>query len=123
MSAQPKTPVTDIPSWVREIQEALIGSLGRNPERATPRELALALSLTARRRVLERMVATEARHAGAKRVGYLSMEFLMGRSLENSLINLGLYEVAARAVQELGTDLDALAAFEPDAALGNGGLG
>jgi glycogen phosphorylase len=123
VSALPKTPATDVPAWVREIHDQLVGALGRNPERATPRELARALALTTRRRVLERLVATEARQGGAKRVGYLSMEFLMGRSLENSLSNLGLHDVARRATAELGVDLDALSELEPDAALGNGGLG
>ncbi len=114
---------TEVAGWVKEIREALVGALGRNPSRATPRELAHAMALTTRRRILERMVQTEELHSGHKRVGYLSMEFLMGRSLENNLINLGLYETAQAALQELGADLDAVSQLEPDAALGNGGLG
>ncbi|MCI8650123.1 MAG: glycogen/starch/alpha-glucan phosphorylase [Anaerotruncus sp.] len=58
-----------------------------------------------------------------KRVYYLSMEFLMGRSLKNSLYNLDIQEPMAQALQELGIDLERMYALEPDAGLGNGGLG
>ncbi|PKP74659.1 MAG: glycogen phosphorylase [Alphaproteobacteria bacterium HGW-Alphaproteobacteria-6] len=59
----------------------------------------------------------------AKRVHYLSMEFLIGRILDDAAINLGLQEVARTAMAELGQDYGALIEDEPDAALGNGGLG
>jgi len=58
-----------------------------------------------------------------KKVYYMSMEFLMGRSLKNSLYNLGIQEAAAGALKELNVDLEKLYALEPDAGLGNGGLG
>ncbi|MDQ3555348.1 MAG: glycogen/starch/alpha-glucan phosphorylase, partial [Gemmatimonadota bacterium] len=61
--------------------------------------------------------------AGAKRVYYLSLEFLMGRTLGNALLNLGLENATAEALQEMGIDLEALEEREPDAGLGNGGLG
>jgi starch phosphorylase len=63
------------------------------------------------------------REQDAKRLYYLSMEFLMGRALGNNLTNLGLYDEARAVVTELGVDLEELQALEPDAALGNGGLG
>src|SRR5207302_4745766 len=63
------------------------------------------------------------REQDAKRLHYLSMEFLMGRSLGNNLINLGLYDEARGVVSELGVDLEELQSLEHDAALGNGGLG
>ena len=63
------------------------------------------------------------REQDAKRVYYLSMEFLMGRALSNNLTNLGLYDEAKAIVSELGEDLEELQHLEPDAALGNGGLG
>ncbi len=59
----------------------------------------------------------------AKRVYYLSMEFLMGRALGNNLTNLGIYDEAKSVVSELGADLEEIETTEPDAALGNGGLG
>jgi len=59
----------------------------------------------------------------AKRLYYLSMEFLMGRALGNNLTNLGLYDDAKSIISELGADLEEIAALESDAALGNGGLG
>lgn len=63
------------------------------------------------------------REQDSKRLYYLSMEFLMGRALGNNLSNLGMYDEARAVVSELGADLDELQALEPDAALGNGGLG
>jgi starch phosphorylase len=60
---------------------------------------------------------------GKKRVYYLSLEFLIGRSLGNSMINLGIYDEMQQAVEELGFDMDLLREEEEDAALGNGGLG
>ena len=62
-------------------------------------------------------------HAGRKRVYYLSLEFLIGRLLYDSLNNLGLTEQVRAALGELGVDLERLRRIEPDAALGNGGLG
>jgi glycogen phosphorylase len=63
------------------------------------------------------------REQDAKRLYYLSMEFLMGRSLGNNLTNLGLYDQARGVLSELGEDVEELQSLEPDAALGNGGLG
>ncbi|HEX6179250.1 MAG TPA: glycogen/starch/alpha-glucan phosphorylase, partial [Thermoanaerobaculia bacterium] len=92
---------------------------------AAPRERLEALSVAVRRLALDAMRESERRYEeqDAKRVYYLSMEFLMGRTLGNSLTNLGLYEEAKNILAELGEDLDELAGLEPDAALGNGGLG
>jgi starch phosphorylase len=71
------------------------------------------------------MLATEARYqiVDAKRLYYLSMEFLMGQSLSNNLYNLQLLDKCRQALRTLGVDLDELMESEPDAALGNGGLG
>ena len=63
------------------------------------------------------------RSKGYKQVYYMSMEFLLGRSLRNHLYNIGLLDEARAAVKELGYDIDKLMAIEPDAGLGNGGLG
>ncbi|HUP49011.1 MAG TPA: glycogen/starch/alpha-glucan phosphorylase [Thermoanaerobaculia bacterium] len=92
---------------------------------ASPRERLDALSVAVRRLALDAMRDSERRYReqDAKRVYYLSMEFLMGRTLGNTLTNLGLYEEARGILSELGEDLDELAGLEHDAALGNGGLG
>lgn len=61
--------------------------------------------------------------SNAKRVYYISMEFLLGKSLKNNLINLGLLDCVQKALSEIGYDIDDLYAVEEDAGLGNGGLG
>lgn len=63
------------------------------------------------------------REKNAKQVYYMSMEFLLGRSLRNHLFNMGITDEVAKAVGAIGCNLDELYAFEPDAGLGNGGLG
>ncbi len=100
-------------------------SLGRDWEGLSGRELFQAVSLAVRDHVVDGMLATERRYRDEdrKRVYYLSMEFLMGRSLGNNLHNLGLHDVCKDALQEMGVDLDEVEAGEVDAALGNGGLG
>ncbi len=82
-------------------------------------------ALVVRDLLVERMLATEGRfeRRNAKKVYYLSVEFLIGRSLENNLYNLGLIEVCREFLAESGFDLQLLFDYEPDAALGNGGLG
>ncbi len=85
----------------------------------------MATALTVRDRIVDRWFpSTRAIYAaGRKRVYYLSLEFLIGRLLLDSLNNLGLTEPMRAALAELGVDLEQLRAIEPDAALGNGGLG
>jgi starch phosphorylase len=92
---------------------------------ASLREKLFALSVAVRRPALDAMRESERRYReqDAKRLYYLSMEFLMGRALGNSLTNLGLYDDTKGIMAELGVDLEELASLEPDAALGNGGLG
>lgn len=108
------------------IKRYLRYSLGRtNGETPSERELFNATALAARERLLDAMAQTERRYqdAGAKRLYYLSMEFLIGRSLGNNLLNLGLLESCRDALAEMGVDLEEVEGSEPDAALGNGGLG
>src|SRR4051794_36691512 len=73
-------------------------SLGTNPEYIAPREQFLAVALAVRDRMVEKMLQTLGRYrqADAKRLYYLSMEFLIGRSLRNNLFNLGLYDTCRR---------------------------
>ena len=85
----------------------------------------VALALAVRDRMIERWIRTQDTyyHRDAKRVYYLSLEYLMGRTLGNSLINLGLLDECARALHELGYRLEDVREAEWDAGLGNGGLG
>ena len=85
----------------------------------------VALALAVRDRMIERWIRTQDTYyrLDAKRVYYLSLEFLMGRTLGNSLINLGLQDECAKALHELGYELEDLREAEWDAGLGNGGLG
>jgi starch phosphorylase len=108
-----------------EILAKLMLSVGKDPSSVTERDWFLAAALTARDRVVHRWIASEREsHArGRKRVYYLSLEFLIGRLLFDVLENLGLYETFHTAFGDLGVDLARLRRAEPDAALGNGGLG
>jgi len=100
-------------------------SVGKARADLTPVDYFNAVALAVRDRIVESMLATEERYqaAKAKRVYYLSMEFLMGRSLRNNLENLGIYDTCRDVLKDLGVELTALEEREPDAALGNGGLG
>jgi starch phosphorylase len=84
-----------------------------------------ALAQVARAELSRRWVQTQARErdAKARRVYYLSMEFLIGRTLSNALAALGLTDAAAHGLEHFARSLEEVAATEPDAALGNGGLG
>ncbi len=92
---------------------------------ASPRDWFIATALATRDRVVASWLATTKRNyqQDRRRVYYLSLEFLVGRLLIDGLTNLGLTEPMREALAGLGVDLDKLRALEPDAALGNGGLG
>ncbi len=100
-------------------------SKGRVWSEASHRERLRALSVAVRRPLLDAMRESERRYReqDAKRLYYLSLEFLMGRALGNNLTNLGIYDQARATVGDLGEDLEELESLESDAALGNGGLG
>jgi len=99
--------------------------LGRDPERVNYRDIYKAVAYTLRDIMVERWLQTQKGYYAMqkKRVYYLSMEFLIGRSLGNALMNLGLYDKYAEVLAELGFDLEKVREQEEDAALGNGGLG
>jgi starch phosphorylase len=107
------------------VRRKLRYTLGKRWRDAAARDLLQATSLAVRELVIDRMFATEERYDAArpKRLYYLSVEYLVGRSLTNNLLNLGLLDRAERALARLGIDLADLEQNEPDAALGNGGLG
>ncbi len=98
---------------------------GKYDSIATPNDYYMALSYTLRDRLLQRWLKTLKTYAeqNVKHVYYLSAEFLMGRHLGNSLINLEIYENVRQAMAESGLNLDDILEMEPDPGLGNGGLG
>lgn len=100
-------------------------SLGKEWAHLSRHDLFMAVSLAVRDRLVDGMLETEKRYreTESKRLFYLSMEFLMGQSLENNLYNLGILEPMRQALNELKVELDPLCEYERDAALGNGGLG
>ena len=107
------------------VERHLLSTVGTSPASATPTEIMHAVAQVAREQLSERWVAGDIadRQAKARRVYYLSMEFLIGRTLSNALAALELKgEMGSAARAHAGT-LEDLAATEPDAALGNGGLG
>jgi len=107
------------------IEQKLYYQVGKNRIAANNRDWYVATALAVRDRVVDGWHrSTDTTYAsGAKRVYYMSLEFLIGRLLRDNLGNLGLSDVVRGALDELGVDFDAIRAMEPDAALGNGGLG
>ena len=100
-------------------------SQGKDEHSATALDRFLAMAYTVRDRMMHRWIQTQQSYykADAKRVYYLSLEFLIGRLASSNLINLGMYEPMRRALEDLGLDLSDLLEQEVDAGLGNGGLG
>jgi starch phosphorylase len=108
-----------------EIIDKLAYSVGKDPIVAKPHDWLAAAILVVRDRAIDRwMESTRAAYTtGAKRVYYFSLEFLIGRLLRDAMSNLDLMEPMEQALVGLGVDLDEIETLEPDAALGNGGLG
>ena len=94
-------------------------------DEATQQQVFQAVCYAVKDDIIDRWIAThkEYEKENVKTVYYLSMEFLMGRALGNNLINLTFYDEIKEALDELGFDLNVIEDQEPDAALGNGGLG
>jgi glycogen phosphorylase len=115
----------DIATLRRLLVAKLTYAVGKDPILASGRDWFVATALAVRDRIVDRwMPSRRAMHVqGRKRVYYLSQEYLIGRLLFDSLNNLGLTDLMRAALGELGVDLDRLRSIEPDAALGNGGLG
>ncbi len=109
----------------KDLEVKLLHNFSVQPEEATHEQLYNALVLVLRDRMrADRVDFIRRTHQqDAKQVYYMSMEFLLGRSLKNTLYNLGLTEDAASIMKEFGVKLDNLYELEPDAGLGNGGLG
>jgi starch phosphorylase len=109
----------------RLIRNHLKFGLARDAQTASKRDWWMATSKAVQSIIIERMIATQARHhqTNTKRVYYLSLEFLMGRLFSNTLYSAGVFEQVEQALHELGYDTEALRDQEYDMALGNGGLG
>ncbi|WP_274629736.1 glycogen/starch/alpha-glucan phosphorylase [Arvimicrobium flavum] len=115
----------DTKSLAAEILKSLRYRVGKDATVATPHDWLAASIKVVRDRIIEHWIDStkEAYDEGAKRVYYLSLEFLMGRLMRDAFSNLGMMEAMRDALASLGVDLDVIAGLEPDAALGNGGLG
>ncbi|MES9834303.1 MAG: glycogen/starch/alpha-glucan phosphorylase [Candidatus Thiodiazotropha sp. DIVDIV] len=109
----------------RSVSNHLVYTIGKDPFTATDHDWMMAFSHVVRDRLIERWMETQRNYYkhDAKRVYYLSMEFLIGRSLINSLLNMDIYGACGKALHKLGIELEQLRNLEHDAALGNGGLG
>ena len=111
------------------IKESIIGKLqrynGRSVEEASPQQLYKALASTVRDQIMQKYTAAreERKNHKAKRLYYLSVEFLMGRSLYCNILNLVSTREYRQALTELGVDIDTVLKEEPEPGLGNGGLG
>jgi len=115
----------DAESLRRSIVNHLVYTIAKDQYSATNRDFFHALVLAVRDRLIERWMATMRRYYDhdVKRVYYLSMEFLIGRSLTNNLLNTGMMDACRTALATLGLDYELLVGQEAEAALGNGGLG
>ncbi len=115
----------DVHTLMRSIANKLMYAVGKNPAAARPQDWLQATELAVRDRMVERWMKTTNEYYAqdAKRVYYLSMEFLIGRTFTNALLALGIYQEVKDALRALDIDINELAELEPDAALGNGGLG
>ncbi|ADV14048.1 MULTISPECIES: glycogen/starch/alpha-glucan phosphorylase [Mesorhizobium] len=128
MTSEPLPPLLENPdpkTLAREVLVALKYRVGKDTAVATQYDWLTASIKVVRDRIVDRwMQATkEAYDQKEKRVYYLSLEFLIGRLMRDAFSNLGLMDNMREALSSLGVDLDLIAALEPDAALGNGGLG
>jgi len=115
----------DKESFKKEVAKNVKTLYRKSIDEATNQQVFQAVCYAVKDDIIDRWIAThkEYEKKNAKTVYYLSMEFLMGRALGNNLINLTYYDSVKEALAELGFDLNFIEDQEPDAALGNGGLG
>lgn len=115
----------DKEAFKKSIIDNVKGQYRVTMEEATPQQVYQAVSYAVKDIIIDEWIATHKEYdkVDAKKVYYLSMEFLMGRALGNNVINLGARKEVREALTELGFDLNAIEDQEPDPALGNGGLG
>ena len=118
-------PSLDVEDIKKAIVYKLIFLIGRSPKEASQRDWLNATLYAVRDLVTEGWITTarQSRAEETRRVYYLSMEFLIGRTLSNAMIAEGVYDVAEKALAELNVDLEEIIEKEVDPGLGNGGLG
>jgi acyl-CoA synthetase (AMP-forming)/AMP-acid ligase II len=107
---------------IKQINEVLNRTFGKTIENATQNQLYKAFAITVKNEIMDKW-AQSAYTTDDKRVYYLSIEFLMGRALSNNILNIGKRKDYQEACKQLGLDFDSIASREPEAGLGNGGLG
>ena len=115
----------DVDSFREDIKQHLRYTLAKDEFSSTKWDNYKSVVLSVADRLHDRWIETQQGYykTNAKRVYYISMEYLIGRLLDNMLVNLGLRDVAADAIEDLGLDYDEIRNAEWDAGLGNGGLG
>lgn len=115
--------MTNRDNWMNEIEQVLLQRHHKNFQEASSKMVFAALSESLMNRLTPKWVETKHHQKDKRQAFYLSAEFLMGRSLVNNLINTGLHKETEALLNQKGLSLKVLEANEPDAALGNGGLG
>ncbi|MEX5339903.1 glycogen/starch/alpha-glucan phosphorylase [Pseudomonas sp. I2] len=125
MSQEPKARDAEVAAFRAAVLAKLTYAVGKDPEHAFDHDWFEAIALAARDHMVDHWMdhTRQAYRRSQKRVYYLSLEFLIGRLLYDSLSNLGLLDIAREALEGLDVDLERIRLLEPDAALGNGGLG
>jgi len=130
--SKPNKKLTQLPALgmkpkdlAQDFKHYFVRTLGRTNDCRFSHYPYKALAVSVRDRLMERWMSTQQAYqqADSKRTYYLSLEFLMGRSLGNAMLNLGLTNNAAKGLYDLGLVLEEIVECEPDAGLGNGGLG
>jgi len=121
----PHARVADPDRLAAEIVEHLTHRIGKNASAAKPHDWLAATIAAIRDRVIDHWIESTNKtyQEGGKRVYYLSLEFLIGRLMRDAISNLGMLEEVRAAHEKIGIGFDAIKELEPDAALGNGGLG
>jgi glycogen phosphorylase len=114
-----------VEGFYERVNRCLRHDLCKRREEATAYDVYRAMSLAVRESLMEGLFQTQDRYEArdAKRLYYLSLEFLIGRSLGSNILNLGLMDICREVARQLGYELEQVFESEPDAALGNGGLG
>ncbi|MDF9891268.1 UNVERIFIED_ORG: glycogen/starch/alpha-glucan phosphorylase-like protein [Pseudomonas vranovensis] len=125
MSQEPLARDAEVAAFRTAVLDKLTYAVGKDPEHAFDHDWFEAIALAARDHMVDHWMdhTRQIYRKSQKRVYYLSLEFLIGRLLYDSLSNLGLLDVAREALDGLNVDLERIRLLEPDAALGNGGLG
>jgi starch phosphorylase len=132
VTSKPASSITQLPKqgvekqdFINYFKQYYVHLLGRDESHQSPFYADEALSLAIRDHLMEHWKATHLTYKNndCRRGYYLSMEFLMGRTLSNAMLNLGVTDTVTQAMYDLGLDIEELISSEQDAGLGNGGLG